>query len=177
MRRSRSGLSRRAAAPTRSCSARSNPSSCARERGGVHGGLGREESPPTCWSRHLGRVRLGASADTRSSRALGSGGMSEVTSPRTFSSGAALLSSFFRPPLTRAMTACAGSVERRKAASALNHPNILTVHEVGRWHERDFIATEYVEGVTLRARMREKAVDRRGDRYHAPDCQRPRGRA
>ncbi|HYE14565.1 MAG TPA: protein kinase [Pyrinomonadaceae bacterium] len=40
------------------------------------------------------------------------------------------------------------------AASALNHPNIVTVHEVGEWNGRDFLVTEYVEGVTLRTRMR-----------------------
>ena len=41
-----------------------------------------------------------------------------------------------------------------KAASALNHPNILTVYEIGRAEGMTFIATEFVEGVTLRQYMR-----------------------
>jgi non-specific serine/threonine protein kinase len=40
-----------------------------------------------------------------------------------------------------------------RAASALNHPNILTVYDVGLLGEDHFIATEYVDGVTLRQRM------------------------
>jgi non-specific serine/threonine protein kinase len=40
-----------------------------------------------------------------------------------------------------------------RAASALNHPNILTVYDIGAIGENRFIATEYVDGVTLRQRM------------------------
>jgi non-specific serine/threonine protein kinase len=40
-----------------------------------------------------------------------------------------------------------------RAASALNHPNILTVYDVGQLGDEHFIATEYVDGVTLRQRM------------------------
>ena len=48
--------------------------------------------------------------------------------------------------------------QEARAASALNHPNIITIHEVGQWRGRDFIATEYVEGVTLRTRMRGRGL-------------------
>ncbi len=39
------------------------------------------------------------------------------------------------------------------AASALNHPNILTVYEVGQIDGRSYIVTEYIEGETLRERI------------------------
>jgi eukaryotic-like serine/threonine-protein kinase len=44
-------------------------------------------------------------------------------------------------------------VQEAKSASALNHPNILTIHEVGENAGINFIATEFIEGETLRQRM------------------------
>jgi len=44
--------------------------------------------------------------------------------------------------------------QEAQAASALNHPNILTIYEVGRINNQQFIATEFVEGETLRQRMK-----------------------
>ncbi len=44
--------------------------------------------------------------------------------------------------------------QEARAASSLNHPNILTIHEVGEAGGHHFIATEYVEGVTLREHLR-----------------------
>ena len=41
-----------------------------------------------------------------------------------------------------------------QAASALNHPNILTIHETGNADGHRFITTEFIEGQTLRERLR-----------------------
>ena len=45
-------------------------------------------------------------------------------------------------------------IQEAKAASALNHPNIITIHEVGQFDSRHFIATEFIDGQTLRQMMR-----------------------
>ena len=53
-------------------------------------------------------------------------------------------------------------VQEARTVSNLNHPNILTVHEFGQSESASFIATEYVDGVTLRehlSKQRLKLVD------------------
>lgn len=45
-------------------------------------------------------------------------------------------------------------IQEAKAASALNHPNILTVYEIGRNDDSRYIATEYIKGDTLRKRLK-----------------------
>src|SRR5262245_19031259 len=41
-----------------------------------------------------------------------------------------------------------------KALSALNHPNICTLYDVGRHNDTDFLVMEYIEGETLLSRLR-----------------------
>src|SRR5258705_561160 len=45
-------------------------------------------------------------------------------------------------------------VQEAKAASALNHPHILTIYEIGTAGATRFIATEFIDGDTLRERIR-----------------------
>ena len=49
-------------------------------------------------------------------------------------------------------------VQEAKAASALNHPNILTVYEIGTFENSRFIVTELVRGQTLHDRLRDEAL-------------------
>ena len=49
-------------------------------------------------------------------------------------------------------------VQEAKAASALNHPNIITIHEIDQTDSGHFIATEFIDGETLREHMRNAPV-------------------
>src|SRR5882724_7569474 len=48
--------------------------------------------------------------------------------------------------------------QEAKAISALNHPNIITIHEVDHIDSTHFIAVEFVKGVTLREHLEEKKL-------------------
>jgi serine/threonine protein kinase/Tfp pilus assembly protein PilF len=48
--------------------------------------------------------------------------------------------------------------QEARAASALNHPNIITIHEVGVENGTHFIATELIEGETLRQRLKRERM-------------------
>ncbi len=59
--------------------------------------------------------------------------------------------------LPRALVTDEAQLERLKfearTASALNHPNIVTVHEIGQVDSTHYIAIEFIEGATLRERI------------------------
>lgn len=106
--------------------------------------VGRQETASV--GQQIGRYRI--------ERKLGAGGMGEVFLARDTELerlvALKVLSSAFsgNPDRVRRF------VQEARAVSALNHPNILTIHEIGHFENVRFIATEYVEGETLRERQR-----------------------
>ena len=50
-------------------------------------------------------------------------------------------------------------IQEAKMASSLNHPNILTIFEIGEVDSSRFIATEYIDGETLRQRLSRSSLD------------------
>jgi eukaryotic-like serine/threonine-protein kinase len=89
---------------------------------------------------------------------LGAGGMGEVY----LAEDAKLNRRVALKLLPAEFTEDAGRVRRfereARAASALNHPNIVTIHEVAEFGGTHFIATEFVEGQTLRSLIAEGAL-------------------
>jgi eukaryotic-like serine/threonine-protein kinase len=84
---------------------------------------------------------------------LGAGGMGEVYLAEDLKLGRKVAIKILSEAYTTNRDRLHRFEQEASAASALNHPNILTIHEVGDENGRHFIATEYIDGVTLRKKM------------------------
>ena len=82
---------------------------------------------------------------------LGAGGMGEVYLAEDTMLGRRVALKLLPAARTRDEESLRRFQQEAKAASALNHPNILTIHEVGQADGHHFIATEFIDGETLRA--------------------------
>src|SRR2546423_1007792 len=84
---------------------------------------------------------------------LGSGGMGEVYLAEDTRLGRKIALKLLAQELTQNRDRLNRFDQEAYAASALNHPNILTIYEMGDEGGRHFIATEFVDGQTLRTRL------------------------
>ncbi|HKP84108.1 MAG TPA: protein kinase [Pyrinomonadaceae bacterium] len=84
-------------------------------------------------------------------RRLGKGGMGEVLlGEDTKQHGRKVALKVLPPEVTRSESRLRRFKQEARAVLALNHPNILTIYEIGQTADTHYIATEYIEGETLR---------------------------
>ena len=84
---------------------------------------------------------------------LGSGGMGEVYKALDPTLGRQVALKVLRRELSADPERLSRFLHEARAASALNHPNILTIHEVGDHDAARFLVSEFVEGETVRQRL------------------------
>src|SRR4030095_13999311 len=84
---------------------------------------------------------------------IGAGGMGEVYYARDTRLGRYVALKLLLPEVTTDAERVRRFEQEARATSALNHPNILTIFEVGQEGDVHFIVTEFVDGVTLRRHM------------------------
>jgi len=83
--------------------------------------------------------------------AIGRGGMGEVYQAQDTRLGRRVAIKLLPSRFTSEPERVRRFQQEARAASALNHPNIVTIHEIGQQDELHFIVTEFIEGETLRA--------------------------
>src|SRR5215510_11463433 len=84
---------------------------------------------------------------------LGAGGMGEVYLAEDTKLGRKVAIKLLPAEFTKDAGRVRRFEQEARAASALNHPNRLTIFEIGEANETHYIATEFIDGHTLRERL------------------------
>ena len=85
---------------------------------------------------------------------IGAGGMGEVYLAEDVRLGRKLAIKLLPEQFTQDADRVRRFTQEARAASALNHPNIITIYEIGQHDNAHFIATEFIEGDTLREKLK-----------------------
>jgi hypothetical protein len=91
-------------------------------------------------------------------RPLGQGGMGAVYLARDPSLGREVAIKVLLPEFASDRQRVSRFKQEAKAASALNHPNILTLHEIGEADGQLYIVAEHIQGDTLRSLIRQQKL-------------------
>lgn len=89
---------------------------------------------------------------------LGAGGMGEVYLAEDSRLGRQIALKVLFAEIAKDQERLRRFMQEARSASALNHPNILTIHEFGVADDLHYLATEFVDGETLRERIRREEI-------------------